>query len=408
MNRRQFLMQTAGFGSGLWGLGARASGAAPGRASTAEAGVSMPIRDVSVQLVQSDCGRKWTHVRVHTAEGLTGIGEATYSRKETVVARMVEELKPYILGRDALDIESIYRDLYSGGGTAYRTGGVIFTSAISGIDQALWDLKGKALGAPVCTLLGGPRSARIPVYSHFGGGNEDTLAANAQRVLDEGFKALKSGITIQEARGPGISRQELRNIDRRYAALRRTLGEEVLLMDDPHAAFAPGAALEVARLLEPYRLLFLEEPTIPEDPAGYAQVRQGTLTPIAGSERLTSKHRFNDFFRAGAVDVAQPDPVYVGGITEMKKVCALAETHQVSIAPHNTKGPVGTMAAAHVLAAIPNPLILEWIAPSQIPWRNGVLKDPMVLQDGALLVPDRPGLGVEFDEDALRPHLVSY
>jgi L-alanine-DL-glutamate epimerase-like enolase superfamily enzyme len=180
----------------------------------------------------------------------------------------------------------------------------------------------------------------------------------------------------------------------------------VLLMDDPHAAFAPGAALEVARLLEPYRLLFLEEPTIPEDPAGYAQVRKGTLTPIAGSERLTNKHRFNDFFRAGAVDVAQPDPVYIGGITEMKKVCALAETHQVSIAPHNTKGPVGTMAAAHVMAAIPNPLILEWIAPSRIPWRDEVLKEPLVFQDGALLVPDRPGLGVEFDEDALRPHLV--
>ena len=407
MNRRRFLLQTAGFGSGLWGLGTRGSGMPGGRASTAESGVSLPIRDVTVQLVQSDCGRKWTHVHVHTAEGLTGIGEATYSRKETVVARMVEELKPYILGRDALDIESIYRDLYSGGGTAYRTGGIIFTSAISGIDQALWDLKGKALGAPVCTLLGGPRSARVPVYSHFGGKDEATLVANAQRVLDEGFKALKSGITIQEARGPGIGRQELKNIDRRYAALRRALGEDVLLMDDPHAVFAPAAALEVARLLEPYRLLFLEEPTIPEDPAGYARVRQGTSTPIAGSERLTNKHRFNDFFRAGAVDVAQPDPVYIGGITEMKKVCALAETHQVSIAPHNTKGPVGTMAAAHVMAAIPNPLILEWIAPSHIPWRNDVLKEPLEFHDGSLLVPDRPGLGVEFDEDALQPHLVS-
>ena len=400
-------MQTAGFGSGLWGLGARGSSVARGRASSAESGISLPIRDVTVQLVQSDCGRKWTHVQVHTADGLTGIGEATYSRKETVVARMVEELKPFVLGRDALDIEGIYRDLYSGGGTAYRTGGIIFTSAISGIDQALWDLKGKALGAPVSTLLGGPRSARVPVYSHFGGKDEDTLVANAQAVLEEGFRALKSGITIQEARGPGISRRELKNIDRRYKALRRALGEEVLLMDDPHAVFAPGAALEVARLLEPYRLLFLEEPTIPEDPAGYALVRQGTLTPIAGSERLTNKHRFNDFFRAGAVDVAQPDPVYVGGITEMKKVCALAETHQVSIAPHNTKGPVGTMAAAHVMAAIPNPLILEWIAPSRIPWRNGVLKDPLEFHDGALVVPDRPGLGVEFDDDALRPHLVS-
>ena len=376
--------------------------------SRARYGESLPVRDITVQLVQSDCGRKWTHVRVHSSEGLSGIGEATYSRKETVVARMVEALKPHILGRDAFDIEGIYRDLYAGGGTAYRTGGIIFTSAISGIDQALWDLKGKALGAPVCTLLGGPRTSRVPVYSHFGGSDQNALVASAQSVLGEGFKALKSGISILEARGPRVSREELRKIDRRYAALRQSLGEEILLMDDPHAAFDPTSALEVARLLEPYRLLFFEEPTIPEDPEGYARVRAGTTTPIAGSERLTNKHRFNDFLRASAIDVAQPDPVYIGGITEMKKVCSLAETHQVSIAPHNTKGPVGTMAAAHVMAAIPNPLILEWIAPSRIPWRNDVLKDPMVLEDGALLVPDRPGLGVEFDEDALQPHLVPY
>ncbi len=263
----------------MWGLGARGSGAARGRASTAESGVSLPIRDITVQLVQSDCGRKWTHVRVHTGEGLTGIGEATYSRKETVVARMVEELKSYILGRDALDIEGIYRDLYSGGGTAYRTGGIIFTSAISGIDQALWDLKGKALGAPSAPFWAAPALPEFLFTPISADGMRTRWWPTRRGSLGEGFKALKSGITIQEARGPGISRQELRNMDRRYAALRRSLGEEVLLMDDPHAAFAPGAALEVARLLEPYRLLFLEEPTIPEDPAGYAQVRQGTLTP---------------------------------------------------------------------------------------------------------------------------------
>ena len=417
MNRRLFLQQAtktaastvAAVVAGPEVVPTWASGGGPAaRMSHTRSGESLPIRDISVQLVQSDCGRKWTHVRVHTKDGLTGIGEATYSRKETVVARMVEALKPHILGRDAFDIEGIYRDLYSGGGTAYRTGGIIFTSAISGIDQALWDLKGKALGAPVCTLLGGPRSSRVPVYSHFGGPDKDALVANAHSVLSEGFRALKSSISISEARGPRISRAELRNIDSRYAALRQSLGEEILLMDDPHAAFDPTSALEVARLLEPYRLLFFEEPTIPEDPEGYARVRQGTTTPIAGSERLTNKHRFNDFFRAAALDVAQPDPVYIGGITEMRKVCSLAETHQVSIAPHNTKGPVGTMAAAHVMAAIPNPLILEWIAPSRIPWRNDVLKDPLVLQDGSLVVPDRPGLGVEFDEDALQPHLVSY
>ena len=206
---------------------------------------------------------------------------------------------------------------------------------------------------------------------------------------------------------PKLPREQLRNIQTRYDALRKAVGDDVEIMDDPHALFDPPTALQIARLLEPYRLLFFEEPTIPEDPEGYARVRQGTATPIAGSERLTSKYRFNDFFRAGALDVAQPDIVYIGGITEMKKVCALAETYQVVIAPHNTKGPVGIMAAAHVMAAIPNPLIQEFISPARIPWRNNVLKHPLVIQDSCLVISDRPGLGIEFDEEALKPHLVA-
>jgi galactonate dehydratase len=366
----------------------------------------MKITDVRVQLVQSDCGRKWTHVLVDTDEGITGIGEGTYSRHEFVVARMVKSLKQHLIGRDPFDSESIYRDLYGGFHTAYHTGGVIFTSAISGIDQALWDIKGKALNAPVCALLGGPRSASVPVYSHFHGRTPEALVEDAQRVLSEGFNAVKSGISIAETHGPKITRQQLKNIEAKYDALRSALGEDVAIMDDPHAVFDPPSALEVARLLEPYRLLFFEEPTIPEDPEGYARVRSGTSTPIAGSERLTSKHRFNDFFRAGAVDVAQPDIVYIGGITEMKKVAALAEIYQVVIAPHNTKGPVGIMAAAHVMAAIPNGLIQEIIAPSRIPWRNEVLQEPLVIENSRLLVPDRPGLGVAFDEDALAAHVV--
>lgn len=368
----------------------------------------MRITDVTVQLVQSDCGRKWTNVHVHTDEGLTGIGEATYSHKEFVVARMVEELREFVIGKDPLNAEAIYNDLYANGGIGYRTGGIMFTSAISGIDQALWDIKGKALGAPVCALLGGPRTAKVPVYSHFGGRTPEKLVENARGVLAEGFNAIKSGITISESHGPKITREQLKNIEAKYQALRKELGEDILLMDDPHGLFDPPTALEIARLLEPYRLLFFEEPTIPEDPEGYARVRAGTSTPIAGSERLTSKHRFNDFFRAGAVDIAQPDIVYIGGITEMKKVAALAEAYQVSIAPHNTKGPVGIMAAAHVMAAIPNALIQEFIAPSRIPWRNDVLRHPLVIEGSSLVVPDRPGLGVEFDQRALQPHLVEY
>ena len=366
----------------------------------------MKITDIAVELIQSDCGRKWTHVFVHTDEGITGIGEGTYSHKERVVACMVEALREHVIGRDPFDSEAIYHELYSGGRTGYRTGGVMFTSAISGIDQALWDIKGKVLGAPVCALLGGQRTAKVPIYSHFGGATPEALADNALRVLDEGFNAIKTGITIAESHGPKISHEQLKTIDRKFAAVREAVGDDILLMDDPHAMFDPPSAIEIARVLEPYRLLFFEEPTIPEDPDGYARIRQATSTPIAGSERLTSKHRYNDFFAAGALDVAQPDIVYIGGISEMKKVCALAETYQVVIAPHNTKGPVGIMAAAHVMAAAPNALIQEFIAPSRIPWRNEVLVNPLEIEDSCLVIPDRPGLGIEFDEDALRSHVV--
>lgn len=367
----------------------------------------MRITSVSVQLVQSDDGRKWTHVRVATDEGMVGIGEATYSHKETVVAEMVRELSARIIGRDPFDTEQIYLDLYADGRAGYRTGGVMFTSAISGIDQALWDLKGKVLGAPVCALLGGPREARVPVYSHFGGDTIEERIEQAQQRLSEGFTAVKSGITMAIAPGPRVSRDELRRIDAAFTALRKALGDDVDIMDDPHGVYEPGAALEVARLLEPYRLLFFEEPTIPEDPAGYARVRTGTSTVIAGSERLTSKFAFHNFFRAGAVDVAQPDIVYIGGITEMKKVAAIAELYQVTIAPHNTKGPVGIMAAAHVMAAIPNGLIQEFITPTWIPWRNDVLREGLQLEGGKLVVRDRPGLGVEFDDAALAPHVIA-
>jgi galactonate dehydratase len=367
----------------------------------------MRITDVTVELIQSDDGRKWTHVRVHTDEGVTGLGEATYSHKETVVAEMVRALKGRVIGRDPFESESIYLDLYAHGRAGYRTGGVMFTSAISGIDQALWDLKGKLLGVPVSALLGGPREAWVPVYAHFHGDSIEERIEDAQRRLDEGFTAVKSGTTEWLAPGPRVSRAELRRIDQAYSRLRDALGDDVELMDDPHAAYDAPSALEVARVLEPYRLLFFEEPTIPEDLDGYARIRAGTSTTIAGSERLTSKFAFHDLFRARAVDVAQPDPVYVGGITELKKVAAIAELFQVVIAPHNTKGPVGIMAAAHVMASIPNALIQEFITPTWIPWRDSVLREPLVIRDGRLLVRDRPGLGIEFDDEALAPHRVA-
>lgn len=367
----------------------------------------MKITDVTVQLVDSgNQRRKWTHVRVETDEGIVGIGEATFTGRETVVAEMVRSLRHLVIGKDPFNSEQMYLDLYVPGFAGYRSGGIMFTSAISGIDQALWDIKGKAFGAPVSALLGGPRTTRVPVYAHFDGDTIEARIEDAQRRITEGFTAIKSNTTLWIAPGPRVSREELRRIDAAYDAYRRALGEEVELMDDAHAAWHPSSALEVARTLEPYRLLFLEEPTIPEDPEGYARIRRGTTTTIAGSERITTKYRYAEFLRAGAVDVAQPDIVYIGGITEMKKVATIAELHQVVLAPHNTKGPIGIMASAHVMASIPNGLIQEFVTPTWVPVRSEILAEPLDIEGGRLLVRDRPGLGIEFDDVALAKHII--
>ena len=383
------------------------------------------IIDITVNLVPSDCGRKWTIVNIHTDQGITGYGEATYSHKETVVAEMINDLKEFIIGKDIWNTEEIYNILYTGARTGYRTGGIIFTSAISGIDQALWDIKGKILDTPVCALLGGPRNAEVPIYSHFSCSDINSMIKSAKSTISHGFNALKSGITMHENLGPNVSKKQLDEIEEKspedYVELEKTTSmaieqfidgevkwrkDEIILMDDPHGIFDPSSAIKVAKTIEPYNLLFLEEPVGPEDIKAYSHIRKSTTVPIAGSERLTSKKQFNRFFENECVDIAQPDIVYIGGISEMKKVCSMAEAYQVKIAPHNTKGPVGIMAAAHVMASSPNALIQEFMSPEVVPWRNDILENPLEIKNSCLVIDDRPGLGIEFNDKELNNRIL--
>ena len=364
------------------------------------------IIDITVNLVPSDCGRKWTIVNIHTDQGITGYGEATYSHKETVVAEMINDLKEFIIGKDIWNTEEIYNILYTGARTGYRTGGIIFTSAISGIDQALWDIKGKILDTPVCALLGGPRNAEVPIYSHFSCSDINSMIKSAKSTISHGFNALKSGITMHENLGPNVSKKQLDEIEEKFKILRNEIGEEIILMDDPHGIFDPSSAIKVAKTIEPYNLLFLEEPVGPEDIKAYSHIRKSTTVPIAGSERLTSKKQFNRFFENECVDIAQPDIVYIGGISEMKKVCSMAEAYQVKIAPHNTKGPVGSMAAADVMASSTNAVIQEFMSPEVVPWRNDILENPLEIKNSCLVIDDRPGLGIEFNNKELNKRIL--
>jgi galactonate dehydratase len=363
----------------------------------------MKVRDIDTILIDSP-GRKWTIVRVHTDEGITGLGEATYSLKETIVAAAIEDLKRYVIGEDPSRIEYLWsklsRTAHSG---IWRMAGPVLTSAISGIDQALWDLKGRVLGAPLVELLGGRYRDRVRLYTHFGGRSAEDWVRGATRLVEMGFDAIKTGPVVRGGDHDIYADEGRPELTGEYlAAVREAVGPDVELLIDAHGRFTVSAALRMARAMEPSRPYVFEEPVPPDDFGAYVQVRRGTTVPIMGSERLTTKTQFRQFLEAGALDVAQPDLVYAGGITECRKIAAIADTYHVPISFHNTKGPIGILAAAHVMASIPNAAPCEFI--SNIPWRDEIITHPLQVEKGHIILSDRPGLGVDLNMDGIEKH----
>jgi galactonate dehydratase len=285
----------------------------------------------------------------------------------------------------------------------WRMAGPVVTSAISGIDQALWDLKGRALGVPVVELLGGRYRDRVWLYTHFGGRTPEDWARGARRLAEMGFTAIKTG-PLQRGVDHDVYADDGRPEETAacLAAAREAVGSEVEILIDAHGRFTVAAALRLARAMEPSCPYVLEEPVPPDDVGAYVQVRRGTAVPIMGSERLTTKTQYRQFLEAGALDVAQPDLVYAGGITECRKIAAIADTYHVPISFHNTKGPIGILAAAHVMASIPNAAPLEFV--STIPWRDEIITHPLPVEAGHLVLPDRPGFGVDLDMDGVEKH----
>jgi galactonate dehydratase len=279
-------------------------------------------------------------------------------------------------------------------------GGVVLTSAVSAIDQALWDIKGKRLGVPVYDLLGGPTRKRIRLYTHVGGTTPEATAEHALAIVANGFTAIKMG--VPRAAIAGGERALLRATVARVEAVRRAVGDDVDLMLDNHGQLAPGDAIELGRALAPFGLLFFEEPVPPDSPEALARVAAAKLPiRLATGERLFTKWDFWPVLTGGLVDVAQPDICHTGGISELRKIAAIAEACYVKIAPHNPNGPVATMASAHLAAAIPNFLILEF---AQQPLRDEVQLHGLVVKDGWAELPDRPGLGIELDTAVIDAH----
>jgi galactonate dehydratase len=341
--------------------------------------------------------QNWHFVEVETDDGLVGVGEASLEWRERAVAAAVDELSRLLIGQDPNKIEHHWQRMHRHG---FWRGGVVLGSAISGIDQALWDLKGKRLGVPVYELFGGPTRDRVRLYTHVGGATPDAAAEHARELAGRGFTALKMG--VPRAAAAADERALLRATIARVEAVRDAVGPDVDLMLDNHGQLAPGDAIELGRALAPFGLLFFEEPVPPDSPDALAKVAAAQLPlRLATGERLFNKWDYKPVLQSGLVDVAQPDICHAGGLTELRKISAMAEAAYIKIAPHNPNGPVASIASVHLAASIPNFLILEM---AQQPLRDEVQRSGLTINNGWAELPQRPGLGIELDLDVIDAH----
>ena len=342
----------------------------------------------------SGAGRNWVFVKVETDEGVYGWGEGSLVNQTLTIAQAVRHVAEDIIGQDPAAIERHWQVMFLH--NRYR-GGVIINSALSAIDQALWDIKGKVLGAPVYQLLGGAVRQSIRTYS--GAGNVE----NAKRRVEEGFTAVKGGAWYTDK--DIDERKVVPHFRKSLTEMREALGPDIDIMIDNHGRSRPTLAIEQIRAVDDLGLLFFEEPVPPDNPDAFALIRQaGLRTPIAAGERLLNRWQYKDIIQRQLVDIVQPDICHCGGISEMRRIAALAEMYCIQVAPHNPKGPVATAASLHVCATIPNFLILEHA--HRCPLFNEVQVDPMPMRSGSYDLPTAPGLGIDLKEEviAANPH----
>jgi galactonate dehydratase len=342
---------------------------------------------------------RWLFVRVESDEGAVGWGEASLEGWAEAVDGAMEALKDRFLGHDPFRIEDIWQVAYRGG---FYRGGPVMMSALAGLDHALWDLKGKALGVPAYEMLGGRVRDRIRAYAWIGGDRPHEIGEAARGRRGQGFSAVKMNATA-ELDWIGTPKLFDEVIQRVQAA--QAEGMDVGL--DFHGRVHRPMAKQLAKVLEPLDLLFIEEPLLSENHEGLAQISQLVSTPIALGERLFSRWDFKPFFQSGAVDIIQPDLSHAGGLTECRKIAAMAEAYDIAVAPHCPLGPLALAACVQLAACAPNVAIQEMSL--GIHYNVGAdlytyMKDktPLTAVDGYLPIPVGPGLGIEIDEEKVR------
>jgi galactonate dehydratase len=367
----------------------------------------MKITKITTTVVNAKM-RNWVVVRVYTdVAGLIGIGEATVEFQARAVVGAVEDLAPLLIGRDPREIERNWQIMYR---HPFFKGGVVTMSAISGIDQALWDISAKDLNVPLWRILGGLARDRVRMYDHLGGGNSDAVY-NSDTVnsfeekmklsIKDGFTAVKILAVPQSA--PLGDAARIRHAGELMATARKVAGPDVDIMIDFHGRTTAAMAIQYAEVLAPYNPLFLEEIVQPDQHEALKRARAKITVPLATGERLLHRTEFLPLLEDGLIDVAQPDVCHAGGVTELRKISALCDTYGVTMAPHNPLGPIATMVNVHLGLTTPNFLIQE-VMRSDVSWRSEVFSGVPEIKDGHIYPPTAPGIGVEMDEKEAAKH----
>jgi galactonate dehydratase len=344
---------------------------------------------------------RWLFLKIETDESVTGWGEPIVEGRAETVAACVAELADYLVGKDPSAIEDHWTVLYRGG---FYRGGAIHMSALAGIDQALWDIKGKVLNQPVHVLLGGPVRQKMRVYSWIGGDRPADIVAGAKEVAAKGFSAIKMLATEEMAWLDSHAKVDA--VLARVSALRDAMGPDFGIAVDFHGRLHRPMAKVLAKELDPFRLMFIEEPVLSEHSEALREIANHTATPIALGERLFSRWDFKKILSDGVVDIIQPDPSHAGGITETRKIAAMAEAHDVALAPHCPLGPIALAACLQLDAVCQNAVIQEQSLGIHYNSSNDLLdylSDPSVFAyaDGHVAIPCGPGLGITIDEEVV-------
>jgi galactonate dehydratase len=370
----------------------------------------MKITDVEVLRMQAftEPRNNWLFVRIHTDSGISGIGEGSLQYKDAALAAELRNFGAYLQGKDPFQIEHIWTSLHR---RVTWTGGAVTLSAISAIDLALWDIKGKALGVPVYELLGGKVRDRVPLYANgwFTGGRPSAhgpqsgpdeaawYAEQARAVVTQGYRCLKvypfngvQTITPERiARGVGI-----------VSAIREAVGPDVDVAVDVRRRLNVWSARRIAQKLEPVDIAWLEEPILFDNTAALAAFAQSVRVPVSTGEELYTRWEFRDLLERNAVSIIQPDICHAGGMSELRKIAAMAETYYVSVAPHNSNGPISTVASLHLDMSINNCHMQELFLNSLDRYQE-VLTHPLIIEDGYGAPPDGPGWGADLNDAVL-------